>query len=110
MSSPENFKLIVQEGPSPGQQFELTRSEIVLGRDPGVELSLPSPVVSRRHARLLRQGDAYLLEDLGSSNGTYLNGQKIGSERLRLTSGDRIGLGQAILLLYQAPEPGSTAR
>ncbi len=93
-------KLILSNG-SP-QEFELTRAETVIGRDPGVDLTIPSPAVSRRHARLVREGNGYVLEDLGSSNGTYLNDQKITGRRA-LKAGDQIRLGQAVTLTFQAP-------
>jgi ABC-type multidrug transport system ATPase subunit/pSer/pThr/pTyr-binding forkhead associated (FHA) protein len=97
-----DFKLILHEDTSSPQEFELTRSEITIGRDPSVDLTLPSPSVSRRHARLSRQGDGYMLEDLGSSNGTFLNGERL-VERRHLKSGDQIRLGKAITLIYEAP-------
>jgi phosphoserine phosphatase RsbU/P len=82
--------------------FELTNSEIVIGRDENADLTIASQAVSRRHARLIREGDGYVLEDLGSSNGTFINGQKF-SGRRSLKSGDQIRLGRAITLVYEAP-------
>ncbi|HET9587876.1 MAG TPA: FHA domain-containing protein [Anaerolineales bacterium] len=82
----------------------MTRPEIVIGRDPSVDLPVASPAVSRRHARFVREGDGYILEDLGSSNGTYLNGERLAG-RHPLKSGDEIRLGQAVTLTYQAPPP-----
>lgn len=98
------FKLILVNDLSgaPSQEFELVKPEIVIGRDEGVELHIASPAVSRRHARLMREGEGYMLEDLGSSNGTFVNGEKL-SGRYPLKSGDRVRLGQAITLTYRAP-------
>lgn len=98
-----SFKLIIAEGPSPGQVLELTRPEIVIGRDPDADICISSPVVSRRHARLIRLGEQYLLEDLGSSNGTFVNGHRI-TEITSLKPGDSIRLGQVVILNYDAPE------
>ena len=53
------------------------RHEIVFGREPGVDIEVPFPKVSARHARLLREADGYRLEDLGSSNGTWLEGRRL---------------------------------
>lgn len=53
------------------------RQEVVLGRDAAADLRVDSPQVSRRHARLLRSGGGWLVEDLGSANGTYVNGQPV---------------------------------
>ncbi|HJR80046.1 MAG TPA: FHA domain-containing protein [Anaerolineales bacterium] len=100
MIESSTHKLILSSG-SPNE-FELSQSEIVIGRDSSADLSIPSPAVSRRHARLIREGTGYALEDLGSSNGTFLNGERLTARR-PLKSGDQIRLGQAITLTYQAP-------
>lgn len=102
MVKSNQFKLILDKDTSSPREFELDRSEIIIGRDPGVDLVIPTAAVSRRHARLTRDGEGYVLEDLGSSNGTYLNGRRL-VERCPLKSGDQIQLGQAITILYQAP-------
>ena len=100
MIESSTYRLILSTG-SP-HEFELTRAEVVIGRDPSVDLTISSPAVSRRHARLLREGNGYVLEDLGSSNGTYLNNEKLTGRRT-LKSGDQIRLGQAVTLVYEAP-------
>jgi ABC transport system ATP-binding/permease protein len=97
-------KLILKEGPNQGECYVLESAELVIGREPGVELQIEAPGVSRRHARLLLQGSAYLLEDLGSSNGTFLNGQRLTAQTL-LKTGDRIGLGLSVQLEYQVEQP-----
>ena len=102
MTQTSEFKLILSESAAPAREFELTRPEIILGRDPAVDLSIPSPSVSRRHARLTLEDDRYVLEDLGSSNGTFLNEERLAGRRA-LKSGDQIRLGQAIHLRYEAP-------
>ncbi len=102
MTQANEFKLIINDSTTPSREFELIRPEIIIGRDPNVDLSLPSPSVSRRHARLTRDGNGYSLEDLGSSNGTFLNGERL-TGRQSLHSGDQIRLGQAITLTYEAP-------
>ncbi len=84
---PSSAKLIVLEGPSPGEEIEITQPEMVVGRDASSDLVIASPMVSRRHARLFQSEDGYWIEDLGSSNKTYLNGQPLTSPQ-RLHSGD----------------------
>ena len=101
MIESSTHKLILSSG-SP-REFDLLRSEIIIGRDPGVDLTISSPAISRRHARILREADGYVLEDLGSSNGTYVNEQKL-TGRHTLKSGDQIRLGQAITMIYAAPK------
>ncbi|HSD21342.1 MAG TPA: GGDEF domain-containing protein [Anaeromyxobacter sp.] len=65
--------------------------EVVLGRDPGCVLRLPAEDVSRRHARVAPLDGGHLVEDLGSTNGTFVNGETITARRL--ASGDRIRVG-----------------
>jgi ABC-type multidrug transport system ATPase subunit/pSer/pThr/pTyr-binding forkhead associated (FHA) protein len=99
----DTYKLILSDSKTSPTAFELNKSEIIVGRDPDVDITIPSPIVSRRHARLTRDGDAYMIEDMGSSNGTYVNGQRV-SERRQLKSGDQVRFGQAIVLDYSAPQ------
>src|SRR5688572_4252940 len=101
-----NHKLILHKGTASFQEFELTRPEIIIGRDSKVDVVISSPVVSQRHARLIQEGEGYVLEDLGSSNGTYLNGQRLVG-RHPLKSGDQIRLGSAIILTYEATPLGT---
>ena len=84
-------KLIFDEGPDSGKEIELSLDEFYIGRDPMVDLAIPSPAVSRRHARLFQQGERFFIEDLGSSNKTYVNDELLDSPR-ELQSGDRIRL------------------
>jgi ABC-type multidrug transport system ATPase subunit len=103
VTSSGNFKLILtnnQSSASP-KEFELIKPEIVMGRDDGVDIVIATPAISRRHARLMRDGDGYVLEDLGSSNGTFVNGDRLIGRRA-LQHGDQIRLGQAITFTYQS--------
>ena len=92
-------KLVILQG---GQAIphELSENEIVIGRLPESGLQLDSNMVSRRHAQLSLQGDEFAVEDLGSGNGTYVNGKLI-KESVRLKHGDRLKLGP-ILLRYES--------
>jgi ABC transport system ATP-binding/permease protein len=94
--------LLSSQRSTPPEEFELTKNEIIIGRDDHADLTVPFQAVSRRHARLTREGDGYEIEDLGSSNGTFVNGQKL-SGRRALISGDQIRLGQAVTMIYEAP-------
>ena len=81
--------------------------EIILGRDPSkADVVLPVLTVSARHARIWWEDDSLWLEDLGSTNGTYLNGERI-SGRRRLTVGSEIGLGRHVTLLLKKEAPPS---
>ena len=95
-----NIKLILVKGPNPGEEFKLTGEEITIGRDPANTWPLDYNAVSRNHARLTRRGDSYSLEDLGSSNGTFINGEKITGAFL-LQGGEEIGFGHSVMVKYE---------
>ena len=77
---------------APDKFYELSAEEMILGRESGVHIQVPDPSVSRRHARLAWHGGQFWIEDLGSSNGTYVNGQRLAGP-YPLQRDDQIGLG-----------------
>ena len=86
------------------QGMELGSEEITIGRSPEATIQLPLKNISRIHARVYRMDEEYLVEDLDSTNGTYLNNVRIVRSVLR--DNDQIEIGEA-----QAPVPGKeTAR
>jgi ABC transport system ATP-binding/permease protein len=97
-----SFKLSVRQGPRPNLVFELDGDSYTIGREAGTEIVIEDPQVSRRHATLTRQGTSYLIEDIGSTNGTYVNGKRVTAPVL-LVNGDMIGLADTIVLAVQAP-------
>ena len=92
--------LFVIRGNDQGSRFEFTEQIARLGRDPSSAIRLHDTEVSRHHAEIRRSDDIYTLFDLGSSNGTYVNGRRI--QRHALASGDQVQLGGS-LMLYTAP-------
>jgi ABC-type multidrug transport system ATPase subunit/pSer/pThr/pTyr-binding forkhead associated (FHA) protein len=94
------------EGPTPGKEIDLERFPSVLGRDPGADIVIASPTVSRRHARLLMDGERLLLEDLGSSNGTFVGGRRIQGP-YELHSGLEVVLGDSVRLRVAIQEEPS---
>ena len=74
-----------------------------IGRDKGNEVALEDPGLSRRHCRIFREGADFILEDLKSANGTFLEGKRV--DRVKLKHGDRISLGDATLLI-DLEDPG----
>jgi ABC-type multidrug transport system ATPase subunit len=101
-------KLIITDGPGAGETYPIESGELVLGREPGVSLLIESPGVSRRHARIYLQNEQVYVEDLGSSNGTFLNGERLEMPR-RLKHGDQVRLGRAVTLVYEGDKPTADA-
>ena len=90
--------LEIVEGPQAGRQLPLD-SVVDIGREPSLPLHLDEDTqVSRRHARIAVQGGAVVVEDLGSTNGTYVNDQPINSPRT-LNPGDKVRIGLTVLEL-----------
>jgi predicted component of type VI protein secretion system len=77
------------------REIPLGQGENVLGRDPGSVVRIDSPRASRRHAVIHVSGDEAVVEDLGSKNGTFVNGTRVQSPTL-LRDGDRLEVGVAM--------------
>ena len=88
--------LFVIRGRDQGKRFQLEESTLTVGRTQDATVRLHDTEVSRAHAELIRKGDTYVLRDLGSSNGSFVNGQAA-SER-ELVSGDQIQFGRSLVL------------
>jgi pSer/pThr/pTyr-binding forkhead associated (FHA) protein len=90
--------LIVRRGPTAGARFLLDADLTTVGRHPEADIFLDDVTVSRRHAEFLREGSTFQVKDLGSLNGTYLNGERIDAVRL----GDRaeVQVGKFRLTFY----------
>jgi pSer/pThr/pTyr-binding forkhead associated (FHA) protein len=100
--------LIVRGGPDAGREHALPE-RVVVGRSPAADVVLTDPTVSRRHLELRMDGTTVVVEDLGSSNGTSVNGEEI-EIATRLGEGDRIGLGATELevVMETGASPTST--
>ena len=94
-------RLRVLTGAGADNEVPLTRDVLVLGRASTADVRLDDTGVSRRHAEVRLEGDDVVLVDLGSTNGTTVNGRPV--ERVRLTPGDRIELGRT-MLVYERDE------
>lgn len=89
--------LIFIHGPRAGQRVTLDQEEHTLGRGAKNDIVLDDSLVSRVHAILMRRGGVYLLEDLGSHNGTYINDERLMGIR-HVQHGDRIGVGKSRIM------------
>ena len=93
--------LLVTAGPGRGQTYEL-RGEVRLGRSRANAISLTDGKVSRNHARLDPVRSTYILTDLGSANGTFVNGVRI-TQPVRLRDGDLLQIGDTQLVFHTRP-------
>ncbi|HUB05797.1 MAG TPA: GGDEF domain-containing protein [Myxococcales bacterium] len=87
--------LVVIYGPDLGHRYELANGELTIGRDIGNNITVDLDNVSRRHARLLQREEKVYVQDLGSTNGTFLNDEEVKGE-VPLRSGDLVKVGGAI--------------
>ncbi len=93
-------RLIVIKGADEGMQFELTDERLTVGRDASNRIRLHDTEVSRRHAEFVRAADGYRLLDIGSANGTFVNGQAI--HDVLVQPGSHIQIGQTVLVYTAA--------
>ncbi len=103
-----SHRLVMHSGPLAGKAYPLEKGEIFVGRDLSNDIVINDPEISRRHARLFTQGSNYVIEDLGSTNGTYVNGQRLMGPYV-LRPGEVIVFGEHITALYQGTPPDTGA-
>ncbi|MGQ9628170.1 MAG: NBR1-Ig-like domain-containing protein [Anaerolineae bacterium] len=92
--------LVVRQGPEPGKRFFFRKKNISLGRLPDNDVAINDQQISRRHASLTWEEGHFVLRDLGSANGTFLNGEQVTSPKV-VYDGDVIGLSE-VLLAFRA--------
>ncbi|HRE48554.1 MAG TPA: FHA domain-containing protein [Aggregatilineales bacterium] len=98
-------KLIATNGPHEGSEFTLAEDIITIGRstvDAAWDISLSDRAVSRPHCRLTKKGEMWVLMDLGSANGTVLNGNTVGAQPIPLKDGDVVKVGESTLMFRLA--------
>lgn len=98
--APQTYQLVMRSGPNPGKIFELSQNQMTIGRDITNDLVINDAEVSRKHARLTAQGGGYVLEDTGSTNGTFVNGQRLMGPHM-LRPGELILFGENVSLTYE---------
>ncbi len=98
-----NYQLVTRKGANPGQTFPIDLTEMYIGRDLGCEIVINDTEVSRRHAKIYILGSGFVIEDLGSTNGTFVNGQRITGSHA-LVPGEEIALGDTTTLVFEVSE------
>jgi two-component system, cell cycle response regulator len=89
----------VLTGPNPGQVFELDSPTAVIGRSREAAIHITDVGLSRRHAQIVRRSDGFYIEDLGSTNGTFYNGERLSGPH-KLEDGSRIQIGENTVLRF----------
>ncbi len=98
--------LTISRGPDAGRRFAIGAAVVTIGRGTQCDVQVAETWVSRRHARIAWSGTEYVVEDLGSTNGTFVNGVRVvGSRALR--AGDRLQLGEEVELAFEVSVPAS---
>jgi FHA domain/zinc-ribbon domain len=102
---PGTALLVVLRGPNAGSRFLLDDDVTTAGRHPDSDIFLDDVTVSRRHAEFYRQGERFIVRDVGSLNGTYVNRERI--DETELFGGDEVQVGKfRLLFLSRSPELG----
>lgn len=97
---PGTGMLVVVRGPNAGSRYLLDRDATTIGRHPDADVFLDDVTVSRRHAELIRTDAGVLVKDLGSLNGSYVNGER--AEEQLLATGEELQIGRFKLLYVGA--------
>ncbi len=95
------YQLVMQTGPTPGKIFPLEQDVITIGREADNAIVVNDAEVSRKHVQFVFQDGKFTITDLGSTNGTFVNGQRLVGQRV-LEPGEFISLGEQISFLFEA--------
>jgi pSer/pThr/pTyr-binding forkhead associated (FHA) protein len=93
--------LVMQRGPSVGSRFLLDAERTVAGRSEHADIFLDDVTVSRKHAEFVRENGQFLVRDIGSLNGTYVNRNRV--DAVSLVTGDEVQIGKYRLTFYTSP-------
>ena len=105
--APGTALLVVARGPNAGSRFLLDADVTTVGRHPDSDIFLDDVTVSRRHAQFRRTDDGFVVADVGSLNGTYVNSDRIDDARLH--PNDEVQIGKYRLMFHPAARAGSAA-
>ncbi len=96
-------RFVVKQGPQIGITFPILQSKTCMGREETCDVRVQDAEASRRHCELIWRDGAFWVQDLGSSNGTFVNGKQI-TAPTKLSAGDKIGVGQTVMVLELEPQ------
>ncbi|OGO69958.1 MAG: hypothetical protein A2Z49_03010 [Chloroflexi bacterium RBG_19FT_COMBO_56_12] len=102
------YQLVMRKGPTPGLVFDLVRSDITIGRDMTNDFVINDVEISRRHAVLRLEAGSYVVEDQGSTNGTFINGVRLMGPH-SLSVGELITFGENVGLIFEEIRPDLAA-
>ncbi len=94
------YRLVMRSGPTPGKVYELEQETLLIGRDINSHIVINDVEISRKHTQLRMQSGEYVIEDLGSTNGTFVNNQRLMGPHL-LKNGEIITLGDNVQLAFE---------
>jgi len=106
--APQTYQLVMKVGPTPGKVIALNKNEMVIGRDASSDIIINDAEISRKHAHLTLGPAGYTLEDLGSTNGSYVNGQRLSGPHA-MRPGEMIMFGEHVELSYESTAPDLNA-
>lgn len=95
----QSYQLVVRAGPTPGKVYPIMKQDVIIGRDPNCDILINDAEVSRHHASIKSQPEGFVIEDLGSTNGTVINGQRLMGPHV-LIAGEIVNLGEHISLVF----------
>jgi pSer/pThr/pTyr-binding forkhead associated (FHA) protein len=98
---PTSALLVMQRGPSAGARFLLDAERTTAGRSTRADIFLDDVTVSRKHAEFVREGRQFIVRDIGSLNGTYVNRSRI--DQAALQAGDEVQIGKYRLTFHPSP-------
>ncbi len=103
-----DFQFVMRKGPSIGKAYTLAKNELFVGRDISCDIAINDSEISRKHAHLVRVAEGYAIEDLGSTNGTFINEVRISGQAM-LQPGMLVRMGDNVVLAYElAQDPQAT--
>jgi predicted component of type VI protein secretion system len=95
------YQIVMRAGPTPGKVFPVSGESFTIGREPGNGIIINDAEISRKHARMSQQENTYTIEDLGSTNGTFVNGVRLTAPHA-LRPGEVIAFGEQISVVFEA--------